>query len=109
MASDVLRTILKWGRKYLTGDLLLKVKPFVPHLLLLFALATGTIYIKLKIDETMVALEKSTEELETIRIRHSQKTCEYASMGKLSSIERLLEEKNINLGLPEKPAGRIVE
>ena len=93
--------------EYIHGDLLLKVKGFLPHIAVVFLLSTFVIYAKLKIDDTMIKLEKSTEELETIRIRHAQKTCEYAGMGKLSSIEGLLERNGINLELPQKPADRI--
>lgn len=96
-------------KSIIRGELLInmRVDKWLPQIFVLFVLGVTTIFIKLKIDETMVQLEKSSAELETIRIRHAQKTCELVGLEKLSTIESLLEAQGLELGLPDKPADRI--
>ena len=103
------KKILKFLGIVLRGELLLTMRldKFLPHVIVVFVLVTALIYSRAKIDVTMIELEKSTQELETIRIQHAQKTCEYVGLEKLSTIEGLLKDNDISIGLPEKPAGRI--
>lgn len=98
-----------WVKAVINGEILLKLglDRYLPHMLVAFLCFAVVIYAKIRIDDVMIELERSTSELETVRIMHAQKTCEYVGLEKLGAIEELIEEKGLEIGMPDKPAGTI--
>ena len=60
-----------------------------------------------KAEQTMTQVERNRRELETLKIHHAQKTCEYVGMDRISTIEQLLIENKSEVRVPEKPASLI--
>ena len=52
----------------------------------------------------MTLVEANKKELETLKIHHAQKTCEYVGLDRISTIEEMLTEKGSEVRAPEKPA-----
>ena len=67
------------------------------------------IMMSLMVQKTLVAVEKNKTVLNDLRIYHAQKTVELVEMGRLSTIEDLLEKSGSLLAMPEKPAETIVK
>lgn len=80
------------------------------HLLLviyLFALIWGSMWLGMSAEKTMVQVEENKKVLNDMKIDHAQKTVKLVSLNRISTIDRLLEEKGSDVTLPEKPAARI--
>ena len=93
--SNVLRSILQ-------GNFLQRIhadKVF-PQIIYIFLLAWLAIFLNIQIEKTMAKVEET-------EIHHAQKTVEYVSLGRLSTVKELLEEKGSEVGIPDKPAARI--
>ncbi len=91
------------------GELLLRMRfdRFFVHLLYFFVLIWFMIYFSLKVDQTLMRMEKNRIELENLKIYHAQKTSELAGYDRLSTIEKMLEESGSKVAIPQKPADRI--
>jgi hypothetical protein len=57
----------------------------------------------------MLRMERNKADLETLRINHSQKTCDLISLDRISTIETMLEELGSNLQPPQKPADKLIK
>lgn len=93
-------------RAIINGDilLLLRADRLLPYILYFCILAWTSIWISYKSEQTMTQVEKNKKELESLKIYHAQKTCEFVALDRLSTIEQLLIEKNSEVKAPEKPA-----
>lgn len=93
-------------RAIINGDilLLLRADRLLPYILYFCILAWISIWISYKSEQTMTQVEKNKKELESLKIYHAQKTCEYVGLDRLSTIEQLLIENNSEVKAPEKPA-----
>ncbi len=91
---------------FLGGEILLRMKihRLFPYILFAFVLGWVNIWLNYNIERTMAQAEKNRKELETLKIYHAQKTCEYVSFDRISTIETMLEEKGSEVQAPEKPA-----
>lgn len=91
------------------GELLfrMKVGNYFIHIIYTFFLFWISIYLSLKIEKTMTRVEENRKILEDVEIYHAQKTVELARLGRMSTIQRMLEADGSELGIPEKPAERI--
>ena len=92
-----------------SGELLilLGVDKYLPHILVLFALGWVNIFMNYKIEQAMAEVEKNKATLENYRIYHAQKTYQFVRMGRLSTVENMLEKAGSKVGTPEKPAETI--
>ena len=81
-----------------------KMLPFFGYL---FFLSMISIFLSYMTDQAMLKAEKSREELENTRIYHAQKTCEFVSLDRISTVEEKLKEMNSIVAPPEKPASVI--
>jgi hypothetical protein len=92
-----------------SGELLilLGVDKYLPHILVLFALGWVNIFMNYKIEQAMAEVEKNKVTLENYRIYHAQKTYQFVRMGRLSTVENMLEKAGSKVGTPEKPAETI--
>lgn len=91
------------------GELLLRLRAdkYLIHIGYLFLTVWLSLFISLKIDETMVRLENTRRRLEDVKIYHAQKTCELAEYDRLSKVQQLLEQSGSKVALPQKQAERL--
>lgn len=100
--GNVLRSILQ-------GNFLQRVhadKVF-PQIAYFFLLVWFAIFLNIQIEKTMAKVERNKERLQETEIHHAQKTVEYVSLGRLSTVKGLLEEEGSDVGIPDKPASKI--
>ena len=97
-------------KSILSGDilLLLRVDRLLPYILVLFALGWINIFLNYKIEQTMVEVERNKVLLENYKIYHAQKTYEFVKMGRISTVESMLETGGSDVGTPVKPAETII-
>ena len=90
----------------LHGEFLLRLRidKFFPHILWTFLLFWGMILSGMMVQKTLVKVEKNKSVLSEMKIYHAQKTVQIARLGRLSTVEQLLEENGSDVTLPEKPA-----
>lgn len=95
-----------WFRSIISGDILLRMRVdrLFPYILYAFVLGWLSIWMSYRMEQTMSIAERNRKELETMKIHHAQKTCEYVGLDRISTIERMLEEKGSEVKAPEKPA-----
>ena len=93
----------------INGDmlLLLRADRLLPYILYFFILGWFSIWISYKSEQTMTQVEKNKKELESLKIYHAQKTCEFVGLDRISTIEQLLIDNNSQVKAPEKPANII--
>ncbi len=88
------------------GDFLMRVgaHKLFPFILYTFFLAWLSIFLSLKVESTMLEVERNKKKLETLRIRHAQKTSEIVSLDRISTLEKMLEQSGSEVRIPTKPA-----
>lgn len=98
-----LKSIVK---SIISGDILLRLRvdKLFPYILYAFALGWISIFLSYKMEQTLTIVEKNKAELETLRIYHAQKTCEYVGLDRISTIEEMLRNAGSEVKAPEKPA-----
>ncbi len=96
-------------KSIIRGDIILRLKMdrLFPYILYLFVLGWISILMSYEMEQTLIRAEKNKKELETLKIYHAQKTCEYVSFDRISTIESMLKEKGSGVKAPEKPANII--
>ena len=96
-------------RALLSGNLLilLGVDRLLPYILVLFALGWINIFMNYRIEQVMAEAERNKATLENYRIYHAQKTYQFVKMGRISTVEDMLEQKGSKLSAPIKPAETI--
>ena len=101
--STVLKSIL-------SGDilLLLRVDRLLPYILVLFVLGWINIFLNYRIEQVMVQVENNQTILEDYKIYHAQKTYQFVKMGRISTVEDMLEKGGSELSAPIKPAETII-
>ena len=103
-------TVEKLYKALLSGNLLilLGVDRLLPYILVLFALGWVNIFMNYWIEQVLAEVEKNKVTLENYRIYHAQKTYQFVKMGRISTVEDMLEQKGSELSAPEKPAETII-
>ena len=109
--KKVLKAIANGFSAILHGEflLMLRVDKYFVHILYTFAIFWLMIMMSLMVQKTLVKVERNKTVLNDLRIYHAQKTVELVEMGRLSTIEDLLEKSGSSLTMPEKPAETIVK
>ena len=99
-------SVVKVLKSIISGDILLVmgVHRLFPYILYAFILGWVSIWMSYKAEQTMTMVEANKKELETLKIHHAQKTCEYVGLDRISTIEEMLTEKGSEVRAPEKPA-----
>ncbi len=99
-----------WLKSIISGDILLRMRVdrLFPYILYAFVLGWMSIWMSYKMEQTMIEAERNSKELETLKIYHAQKTCEYVGLDRISTIEKMLKEKGSEVKAPEKPADIIM-
>ncbi len=101
-----LNTFMSVLKSIISGDILLKMRVdrLFPYILYAFVLGWLSIWMSYQMEQTMAREEKNRRELEALKIYHAQKTCEYVSFDRISTVEKMLKDKNSEVKAPEKPA-----
>ncbi len=100
-----------WLVSIITGDIILRLRVDKAFLLIIYLLLLGwlNIFLNYKAESSMMEQENNKVELENLKIYHAQKTCEYVSLYRISTVEEILRGMNSNLKAPEKPADILIE
>jgi len=95
----------------LKGELLLRlgVSRFFMHILVVFVLLGGIIWVSLGIETTLGKVEENRKVLKELEIVHSQKTFELAELNRRSTIEAMLQEMGSDLAEPTHSATQLIE
>ena len=103
-------TVEKIYKALLSGNLLilLGVDRLLPYILVLFALGWVNIFMNYRIEQVMAEAERNKATLENYRIYHAQKTYQFVKMGRISTVEDMLEQGGSQLSAPVKPAETII-
>lgn len=106
---NIWKTIGNVIRATLRGELLLslRIDKLLVYIIYFFLISCGTIYIYLRIDNTMLQMEKNKAVIEVLQIEHTQKTLELARFNRMTVVEERLKEYGSDVRMPEKPARRI--
>lgn len=96
-------------RAIFKGEFLLRinVSKYFIHIIYTFFLFWISIFLSLKIEKTMTRVEENRKVLEDMEIYHAQKTVELVKMGRISTIEQMLQDNGSEVAMPLKPAERI--
>ena len=99
------------AKSIISGDILVRMRLHkgFPYILYFFVLGWFSILISYEAEQTMVQVERNKKELETLKIYHAQKTCEYVSLDRISTVEEMLEQKQSDVTAPQKPADIIIK
>lgn len=99
-------TLLEIFKAIGKGELLLRLRfdKYFMHIIYTFALAWLSIWLSMKIENTMVKVEENKNVLNDLRIYHAQKTVELVSLDRISTLEELLVKNGSDMTLPERPA-----
>lgn len=99
------------AKSIISGDILVRMKLHkgFPYILYLFVIGWLSIWISYKAEQTMAQVERNKRELEALKIYHAQKTCEYVSLDRISTVEEMLEQKQSEVTTPQKPADIIIK
>ena len=102
-AGSSIKSIMK---SIISGDILLRLRVdrLFPYILYAFALGWISILMSYKMEQTLSTVEKNRAELETLKIYHAQKTCEYVGLDRISTVEEMLKNAGSEVKAPEKPA-----
>lgn len=105
-AKGIASSLKSIVRSIISGDILilLRVDKLFPYILYAFALAWVSIFMSYKMEQTLAVVEKNRTELETLKIYHAHKTCEYVGLDRISTVEEMLKNTGSDVKVPEKPA-----
>ena len=94
----------------LRGELLLRMKvdKVFLHIVYLLFIVWTTLFVNLKIEQTMLKVEKNRQEIETLKIYYAQKSCELAAFDRIGKVQEMLQKMGSDVSLPSKP-GAVIE
>lgn len=102
--GKIIRILKNSLRAILRGEFLMRFDRYFMHIIWTFLLFWGMILSSMVVQKTLVQVEKNKETLSEMKIYHAQKTVQIARLGRISTVENLLEENGSQVTLPEKPA-----
>ena len=94
---------------FFRGELLMRLgfDRFFLHIVYTFGLFWAMILMDMMIENTLSKVEKNKDILNELKIYHTEKTVQIVSMDRITTINRMLEDKGSQASFPEKPAMRI--
>lgn len=94
---------------FFRGELLMRLgfDRFFLHIVYTFGLFWAMIILDMMIENTLSKVEKNKETLSDMKIYYTEKMVQLVSMDRITTIERLLEEKGSDVTFPEEPAIRL--
>lgn len=93
----------------LHGEFLLRIRcdKYFMHIIYTFFLIWMMIWIGMKVENTLVKVEKNKETLNDMKVYHAQKTVQIVSLNRITVVDKLLGENGSEVTLPQKPADRL--
>ena len=107
--KDLGKALKESFRAILRGEFLLRLnfsKYFI-HIIWTFFLFFLAIWISMMVEKTLTRLEDNKKVLDDLEIYHAQKTVEVVSLGRMTTIQNLLEERGSEVKMPTEPAKTI--
>ena len=100
------KILLEGVKAIFQGELLLRLKfdKYLAHIAVVAAACLAVLFSRCLVEDIQVRRERMKAEVEEVRWKHQQTTIELVSLGKMSTVEDLLEKNGVNVGKPEKPA-----
>lgn len=88
------------------GELLIRLRfnKYFVHIIWFFFLFTIMIWANVKIESTLLIMQRNKTTIENLKIFHGKTVCDLEKMKRINTIEDLLEQKGSKVGIPEKPA-----
>ncbi|MBQ2103499.1 MAG: hypothetical protein II479_08060 [Bacteroidales bacterium] len=106
MTGGQFKQVLLEGVKALfKGEFLLRIgadKYFI-HIIYAFFLALVVIWLSLRIDTTLMAVEKNKAVLNDLSIQYAAKTGELVKMNRISTVQEQLRKLGSPLEIPQQP------
>ena len=107
MTGSQIRNVLMDSVKALfKGEFLLRIgadKYFI-HIFYAFLLAMVVIWLSLRIDTTLTAVEKNKAVLNDLSIQYAEKTGRLGQMDRISTVQQQLRDLGSELEIPQQPA-----
>lgn len=76
---------------------------YFPHILFIFVVVIGILGVNLMIEQTMVRVEENKVKLNDMKIYMTHKNAELVELGRMSTVQKLLEENGSELSISENP------
>ena len=107
--SDIGRAIVNSLVAIVKGQFILRLKidKYFLQIAWTFFLFSMFILFGLGVDVTLAKVEKNKKELQELEILHTQKRYELITLGRRSTLTRLLKENGSKVTEPEKPAATL--
>lgn len=88
------------------GELLLKLKfdKYMAHIVIVAAAVMLILFCKCMVENVQIKRERMKSQLEETQWKHQQTTVELVGLGKMSTVEEMLQKNGVNVCKPEKPA-----
>lgn len=102
--GKILQILKNCLRAILRGEFLMRFDRYFLHIIWTFLLFWGLILTSMMVQKTLVRVEDNKKTLTDLKIYHAQKTVELARLGRLTTVESLLETNGSDVTLPDKPA-----
>lgn len=103
--SDLGRLIKESFQAVMRGEFLtrLNASKYFIHIIWTFFLFFCMIGITMMVEKTLIKVEDNSKVLNDMEIYHAQKTVEIVSLGRMTTIEQILQENGSKLAMPETP------
>jgi len=107
--SDLANFIKESAKAILRGEFLLRIKcsEYFIHIIWTFFLFFCMIGLRLVVENTLTKYEDGKKTLSDMQIYHAQKTAELVSLGRMTTVEQMLQESGSKLEIPQNPPSRI--
>ena len=101
--------ITKGLKTLVTGEILekLKIDRYLIHIVIIAAALCLILLCRFVIEEVQVERERLREKVEEAKLVRDQTYIELVGLGKMSTVEEMLEENGVKVGKPAKPAKMI--
>lgn len=107
--ADLGRFFKESLKAIMRGEFLLRIncsKYFI-HIIWTFFLFFCMIGTRLIVENTLTKYEDGKKILSDMQIYHAQKTAELVSLGRMTTVEQMLQDSGSKLAIPQNPPSRI--
>ncbi len=103
------KKLLQGFKDIAQGELLLRLKfdKYLAHIVVVAVAVMCILFSRCIVENVQVNRERMRHALTETQWKHQQTSVELVSLGKMSTVEDLLKENNVNIGKPTKPATMI--
>lgn len=103
------RRCLSLLKSLLRGELVVRLKldKYMAHIVVVAMAFLVLMLAHCLVENTLIKREKVRDELEEAEMICAQKNLELVGLGRMSTVERMLEQNGVEIGRPQKPAVEI--